>query len=1011
LRVLRLLPSHRRAYALACVLAAAAGIAALLANAGPPGADAQVPPTATPPPGVAVERIVPEVSQVSVNDPPFILGVTVEQVNNLGVYEVLLLYDPTLVQFTGAANGPFLGSSGRTVFCQPPLLTTNFAGTGLTRLAFPCNSSGVAPGPSGAGLLAQVQFAPVAEGVAVINLSPSLGDVFGNDIAAVATDGVVTIVSGPTSTATPTSTPCPGGVCPTNTPSATATATPVFLCPSPGTVLCFEPEEQAIGGVPTNVDVVVAGVDNLGGFEFTVQYEPAVVSFTNIVTGPFLGSSGRPVNCVAPQRIPPDKIRLSCVTLGVDPPGASGSGLLATLTFTPITSGEATLAFADSTLVAPDASSMPVDNSATGSILVDCGFSGCPTLTPTPTPSPSPTPTNTLSPTATFTPLSGGTPCGTCPPTFTPTATIPPGVTVVRVDPPMQDVLELSEFDSLVFIDNVIDLGSFDVRMSFDASKLEALSISPGPFLGTGGGSLSCQPTLESGSARLACVTLASFDGADGSGLLLSVRLRALAPVASTPLTLGPVALTDPSGDAIAVSSVMHGSVEVVPCGGVCPTFTPSPTPGTPTSTPTPDGLLTALLFSPGSQTVPFGNEFTVDVNVQNVSNLGAYQAELEYAPNRFEFVSVQHSSFLGSTGRTVSCQAPVVDVDDIVNPSLVVLRIACNTLGASPPGPNGHGLLVRVRFRNTGSGGTTIISFSDDSGISDPQGEDIPAAHLNSAFVTTGVPTATSTPPGGGGFAFAAPPGGGEAEGAGGRGTGASTPEASSVMLVVAASGATVWLYRRRGARTAMAAALVSVIIAASWSMAPTTVTASRDGAKDRSAPASVLVSVLAGDVNDDCRVDVRDEQLMANRYLVIAGSPLYEPRFDIEPGGGDGDIDGHDLQVVLSHDGLDCTTDTDGDGCTTAQELEADPKHGGGRDPQNPWDFYDVNASRKVDAVDTGAVRSRFNGSGPTPPQYVTFDRSPGAAPWAPGPPNNKINAVDISLVRAAFGHSCLP
>jgi hypothetical protein len=1001
-----------RAWRYAAPIAAAVVLAAAVAGAWRPAerAAAQVPPTTTPPPGVAVERIVPAVSTISVNDPPFVLNITVEQVNNLGVYEVLLLYDPTLLQFLAAGNGPFLGSTGRTVFCQPTVLTPNFAGTGLTRLAFPCNSSGLQPGPSGGGLLAQVQFSPVAQGAAAINLTPSLGDVLGNEITAIATDGLVTIVPGPTSTPTPTNTPCPGGVCPTNTFTPTATATPVFNCPTPGTVLCFEPQDQAIGGVPADVDVIVAGVNNLGGFEFTVQYDPAVVSFTNVDVGPFLGSSGRPVNCVAPQAIPPDKIRLSCVTLGVSPAGASGSGVLASLRFTPITSGVSPLSFAGSTLVAPDASPIAAGDSATGSIFVDCGPFGCPTLTPTPTPSSTPTPTNTLSPTATFTPLSGGTPCGNCP-TNTPTATIPAGAAFVRVAPVTQSVLELAEFDSFVMIDNVIDLGSFDVRMSYDPTKLEAINVSNGPFLGTGGGQLSCVPALETGSARLGCVTLASFDGADGSGLLMTVRFRALAPAVGTPLTLGsPLSLTDPSGDPITVSGVQHGTVEVVSCGGVCPTVTPTPTPGTPTATPTPDGLLTALLFSPGAQTVPFGAEFDVDVNVQNVTNLGAYQAELEYTPNRFEFVSVQHSSFLGSTGRTVSCQQPVVDVDDIINPSVVVLRIACNTLGATPPGPNGNGLLVRVRLRNNGAG-TTAITFSQDSGLSDPDGDNIPAAHLNDAFVTTGAPTATPTPPGGGGggFAQAAPPGSDEERAGTDEGTPLPRPDSEHIALAIIGAGAIAWLYRGRGARTALAGATSLVAIAAVSSIAIGGVTASIDDVRGQAAPIQGLVVELAGDVNDDCRVDVTDEQLMAIRYLIVVGSPLYEHRFDIEPVGGDGDIDGRDLQVVLSHDGLDCTTDADGDGCANVQEAGVLPALGGARDPYNPWDFYDVNSSRKVDAVDIGMVRSRFNGAGPTPPEDLAFDRRTGVAVWAPGPPDNKISAVDIGLVRVEFGHTC--
>jgi hypothetical protein len=77
--------------------------------------------------------------------------------------------------------------------------------------------------------------------------------------------------------------------------------------------------------------------------------------------------------------------------------------------------------------------------------------------------------------------------------------------------------------------------------------------------------------------------------------------------------------------------------------------------------------------------------------------------------------------------------------------------------------------------------------------------------------------------------------------------------------------------------------------------------------------------------------------------------------------------------------------------------------------RNPLFQYDFYDVNGSRKVDAVDVALVRAHFNPSGPVPPQDAIYDRSSGAAPWAPGAPDNKINAVDIALVRRSFNHSC--
>jgi CubicO group peptidase (beta-lactamase class C family) len=97
------------------------------------------------------------------------------------------------------------------------------------------------------------------------------------------------------------------------------------------------------------------------------------------------------------------------------------------------------------------------------------------------------------------------------------------------------------------------------------------------------------------------------------------------------------------------------------------------------------------------------------------------------------------------------------------------------------------------------------------------------------------------------------------------------------------------------------------------------------------------------------------------------------------------------------------------DGDGCSSDEEAGGTPALGGARDPAARWDFYEVNASLRIDAVDIGLVRANFNPSGPVPPEDAIFDRSAGAASWAPGPPDNKINAIDIGLVRASFNHTC--
>ena len=126
----------------------------------------------------------------------------------------------------------------------------------------------------------------------------------------------------------------------------------------------------------------------------------------------------------------------------------------------------------------------------------------------------------------------------------------------------------------------------------------------------------------------------------------------------------------------------------------------------------------------------------------------------------------------------------------------------------------------------------------------------------------------------------------------------------------------------------------------------------------------------------------------------------------------------------------------DTDGDGCTSSQELGPDKTLGGQRNPANFWDFLDVWTGlplvrdRAVTISDVGAVVGRFGSfrepapteadalaealtPPPAAPAYHTaFDRGgpmPDEDLWNLLPPDGTINIVDIGSAVAQFGHSC--
>ena len=108
---------------------------------------------------------------------------------------------------------------------------------------------------------------------------------------------------------------------------------------------------------------------------------------------------------------------------------------------------------------------------------------------------------------------------------------------------------------------------------------------------------------------------------------------------------------------------------------------------------------------------------------------------------------------------------------------------------------------------------------------------------------------------------------------------------------------------------------------------------------------------------------------------------------------------------------------TDTDGDGCTDVQEAGPNQQFGGLRDPNNPWDFYDVRGpdgprDQFVDLfTDILGVIIHYSLDG-SPPYDVDFDRGPSAGPnpWNMTAPDGVIDLfTDILGVISQYNHDC--
>lgn len=100
----------------------------------------------------------------------------------------------------------------------------------------------------------------------------------------------------------------------------------------------------------------------------------------------------------------------------------------------------------------------------------------------------------------------------------------------------------------------------------------------------------------------------------------------------------------------------------------------------------------------------------------------------------------------------------------------------------------------------------------------------------------------------------------------------------------------------------------------------------------------------------------------------------------------------------------------DTDFDGCTDAEELGTKPRKGGMRDPNNPFDFFDVNFDRKVTREDAKEVAARYGAKRGDARYDLAYDRAQmGADPWDLGPGDGVINRADVNAVLIQLGDRC--
>ncbi|MEZ4770570.1 MAG: cohesin domain-containing protein [Caldilineales bacterium] len=139
---------------------------------------------------------------------------------------------------------------------------------------------------------------------------------------------------------------------------------PLVASAQGGTTVTLQQPVAVEGGDTLTTEVTVAGVDGLLGFQFDVNFDPAVLAVDSIELGPFLASTGR-----APQPLGPDESKAADgvvvyggFTLGTaDVPGASGDGVLATITWRSLQDSPTEVNLSGIQLAGAGAQPLPVD--------------------------------------------------------------------------------------------------------------------------------------------------------------------------------------------------------------------------------------------------------------------------------------------------------------------------------------------------------------------------------------------------------------------------------------------------------------------------------------------------------------------------------------------------------------------------------------------------------------------------------------------------------------------------
>lgn len=123
-----------------------------------------------------------------------------------------------------------------------------------------------------------------------------------------------------------------------------ALSLPAFALP---TLSANAGPNPAVAGAPLNLAINIADIADLYAYEFTVHFDPSLLSATAVGEGGFLGTAGTTFSGAGTIDNVSGTISFIFNTLVGNVAGASGSGILANISFDALAVGGAAISFSD----------------------------------------------------------------------------------------------------------------------------------------------------------------------------------------------------------------------------------------------------------------------------------------------------------------------------------------------------------------------------------------------------------------------------------------------------------------------------------------------------------------------------------------------------------------------------------------------------------------------------------------------------------------------------------------